>query len=110
LINRYVIPDIHGCIHTIQYAIEKIIRPVKTDELYFTGDFINKGPDSKAVLDYIFHLREKGFYIRSVRGNHEQMLLDAIEDKSLSEDFKLKGGINTLESFKLRILMSFLRS
>jgi serine/threonine protein phosphatase 1 len=101
LANRYVFPDIHGCIDTLKYTFEKLICPSKKDELYFTGDFINKGPGSKDVLDYIFNLIKKGYHIRSVRGNHEQMLLDAIEDKMLTDDFKSKGGLETLESFKV---------
>jgi serine/threonine protein phosphatase 1 len=99
LINRYVFPDIHGCIHTFQYTFEKIIYPKKTDELYFVGDFINKGPDSKTVLDYVFQLIKSGYHIQSVRGNHEQLLLDALEDRSNMDEFILKGGLETLESF-----------
>jgi serine/threonine protein phosphatase 1 len=99
LVDRYVFPDIHGCIHTLRYAIEKIIQPSKKDELYFVGDFINKGPDSRGVLDYIIQLRQEGYHINSVRGNHEQMLLNAIEDENMVHNFKLKGGLDTLESF-----------
>jgi len=99
--NIFVFPDIHGCINTFQYTFEKIICPNKTDELYFTGDFINKGPDSKSVLDYIFKLINEGYHIKSVRGNHEQLLLDAIEDKNNVDDFMIRGGLDTLESFEV---------
>ena len=97
--KRIVFPDIHGCINTLKYSFENIIRPGKTDELYFTGDFINKGPDSKRVLDYIFQKINEGYHIRSVRGNHEQLLLNAIEDENNINDFMLRGGLDTLESF-----------
>jgi serine/threonine protein phosphatase 1 len=102
LANRYVFPDIHGCIKTFQYTFEKVISPNKTDEIYFTGDFINKGPDSKGVLDFLLKLVNEGYHIRSVRGNHEQLLLNAIEDKSNEDEFILKGGLDTLESFSVR--------
>jgi serine/threonine protein phosphatase 1 len=100
--DKYVFPDIHGCIHTLQYTFEKIICPKKTDELYFVGDFINKGPDSKGVLDYIFELIRSGYHIQSVRGNHEQLLLNAIEDPNSTYDFIIRGGLETLESFKVK--------
>lgn len=97
--ERYVFPDIHGCMDTLQHALEKLIRPDKKDELYFTGDFINKGPDSKGVLDYILRLIDSGFCIRAVRGNHEQMLLKALENRAQEEDFIIRGGLETLDSF-----------
>ena len=100
--ERYAIPDIHGCIHTFQYIIENVICPAKNDELYFTGDFINKGPDSKGVLDYVFKLLGKDYHVLSVRGNHEQMLLDVLEDKLDPSEFIVRGGLETLESFNVR--------
>jgi serine/threonine protein phosphatase 1 len=99
LAKKFVFPDIHGCIHTLQYSLENIVRPEKTDILYFTGDFINKGPDSKSVLDYILQMIKEGYTIKSVRGNHEQLLLSAIEDEHAVDDFLLRGGLDTLESF-----------
>jgi serine/threonine protein phosphatase 1 len=96
-----VFPDLHGCIDTFRYTFEEVICPDESDEIYFIGDFINKGPDSKGVLDYVFHLIESGYKIRAVRGNHEQLLLNAINDKTTVEDFIIKGGLETLESFKV---------
>ena len=94
-------PDLHGCIETFRYTFEKVISPEVSDTIYFTGDFINKGPDSKGVLDYVFNLIEAGFEIKAVRGNHEQLLLNAINDKAAVQDFILKGGLDTLESFNV---------
>lgn len=41
------------------------------------GDFIDRGPLSAAVLDYILNLHELGFQVHPLRGNHEEMLLDS---------------------------------
>jgi len=101
LANKFVFPDLHGCIETFRYTFEKVICPDQSDVIYFTGDFINKGPDSKGVLDYVFHLIEAGYKIQAVRGNHEQLLLNAINDQTSVEDFILKGGLATLESFNV---------
>ncbi len=99
LADQYVIPDIHGCIHTLVSAIETFIDPGQADELYFLGDFINKGPDSKSVLDYVMTLEEKGYHVTAVRGNHEQLLLDALENRNAIPAFLSKGGDTTLQSF-----------
>jgi len=99
LANKFVFPDLHGCIETFRYTFEKVICPDESDIIYFTGDFINKGPDSKSVLDYVLQLIKAGYNIQAVRGNHEQLLLNAINDKTAVQDFVIKGGLETLESF-----------
>ncbi len=73
--RRFVIPDIHGCCNSLMTLIEKIGLS-KKDQLFFLGDYIDRGPDSKGVLDFILNLIEKGYEIYPLRGNHEQMLLD----------------------------------
>jgi len=98
--NRFAIGDIHGCSKTLKKLIEKIDLK-KEDKLYLLGDLINKGPDSKGVIDYILKLQEQGYKVEAVRGNHDQKLLDV-----------QKGNINgkwgtelqlkvTLESFSV---------
>ena len=74
--KRWVIPDIHGCYGTLLALLNKI-KPTKKDHLFFLGDFIDRGPLSAAVLDHIFNLDELGFQVYPLRGNHEEMLLDA---------------------------------
>jgi len=74
--RRLVIPDIHGCYATLLDLIQKI-KLTKADQLFFLGDFIDRGPLSAAVLDFVFNLHELGFQIHPLRGNHEEMLLDS---------------------------------
>ena len=74
--RRLVIPDIHGCYCTLLGLIKEI-NLTKDDHLFFLGDFIDRGPLSNAVLDDVMNLHELGFNIFPLRGNHEQMLLDA---------------------------------
>jgi serine/threonine protein phosphatase 1 len=99
--KKFVIPDLHGCINTLRLVIENVLVPDKNDELYFLGDFINKGPDSKAVVDYVMSLEKGGWNVHAVRGNHEQMLLDALEDKNTLPFFLAKGGYETIRSFNV---------
>ncbi|GGK88509.1 metallophosphoesterase family protein [Rufibacter glacialis] len=76
---RYAISDIHGCLATFRQMVEEVIKLQPQDHLYLLGDYINKGPDSKGVLDYIFSLQRQGFQLTCLRGNHDQLLLDAID-------------------------------
>lgn len=74
--RRLVVGDVHGCYLTLKKLVEKKIQLKKEDYLFFVGDFIDRGPDSAAVLDYVFELEDKGYQIFPLRGNHEQMFLD----------------------------------
>ncbi|MBU2650323.1 MAG: serine/threonine protein phosphatase [Bacteroidetes bacterium] len=75
--KHWVIPDIHGCSKTLQSLIDYQINPSKHDWLYFLGDYIDRGPDSKGVIDYIMSLQEKEYNIRLLKGNHEEYILKA---------------------------------
>jgi len=75
----YAIGDIHGQ-HKMLSAILKIIRdrPLKDeDELVFLGDYIDRGEDSSAVLQTLIQLRKQHENVVFLRGNHEQLMLDA---------------------------------
>jgi serine/threonine protein phosphatase 1 len=72
---RYAIADIHGCVNTFNILVSRL-RLNKSDTLFLLGDFINKGPDSKGVLDFIIDLKKSGYSVFCIRGNHDQMLLD----------------------------------
>ena len=99
---RYAIADIHGCCKTFHALIEKLqIRG--SDHLYLLGDYIDRGPDSKGVLDTIMNMDCK---VVSLMGNHEDMWLRAsVEmDDPLQGDANINlwmenGGQATLKSF-----------
>lgn len=74
--KRYAISDIHGCYKTFQRLVEEGIRLTKFDQLFLLGDYVDRGPSSKAVLDYIIGLMEEEFNIFPLRGNHENDLLE----------------------------------
>lgn len=68
---QYAITDLHGCARTFRALLDKI-RFSKEDELYLLGDYINRGPDSKGVIDHILELRESGHTVHCLRGNHQR--------------------------------------
>lgn len=98
--RRFVISDIHGCNKTFNEALDKIGLN-KEDQLYLLGDYIDRGPDSKGVIDTIFHLQDNGYDIKCLKGNHEQMLIDAWHkmDFSYTRRWLFHGGAQTVESF-----------
>ena len=75
--KTWVIPDVHGCSKTLRYVVEEMIRLQKEDILFLLGDLIDRGPDSKGVIDYIMGLEARGYNVTTLRGNHEDYLLKA---------------------------------
>ena len=98
--RTYVIGDIHGCAVTMRRLVDEMLRPLPADRIYLLGDLIDRGPDSKGVLDFIFELRERGLSVDSIRGNHEEMYLQAGEDHYYLGLWNANGGPATLASFQ----------
>lgn len=75
--RKIVIGDIHGCFYTLQALLESTICITSEDQLFLLGDYIDRGFHSHKVLDYLMSLSNQGFQIHPLRGNHEQMFLEA---------------------------------
>ena len=118
--EHWVIPDIHGCAKTLKALIEDLIKPSKHDWLYFLGDYIDRGPSSKEVIDYLMFLQREDFNLRLLLGNHEDYLLQSYNNElNLKSILGLKqvnrkkrewlyhGGKQTMESFNLTDLKQF---
>jgi serine/threonine protein phosphatase 1 len=100
--RRIAVADIHGCHLTFRKLIEKRIKLTKEDELYLLGDYINKGPDSKGVLDYLFYLIDNGFQLKMIRGNHDQMLIE-MDNAEYKERWESDDDLKeTLKSFRVQ--------
>lgn len=97
--RQFAIGDIHGCAKTFRKLVEEGIMPAADDEIICVGDYIDRGPDSKGVIDYIFELRQRGITVHTLRGNHEQMMLDSVEDDEAEEEWMMNGGKITCASF-----------
>jgi len=67
------IGDIHGCSKALN-ALIHAIQPAPTDLIVTLGDYINRGPDSRGVLDALIRLGERCRLV-SILGNHDEMLL-----------------------------------
>lgn len=97
--KRFVIGDIHGCIRTFRILIEDKIRPSKTDLIYLLGDYIDRGPDSKAVIDFILDLQQQSFQVVPLMGNHEYMLTHARDSAHYFNLWMINSGYTTLHDF-----------
>ena len=74
--RRFVISDVHGCLETLDTLVWQQIKLQPEDQLFFLGDYIDRGPASGGVIDFILELQAKGYPVYPIRGNHEQTLLD----------------------------------
>jgi len=91
------IGDIHGCARTLERLLADLdIQP--DDHLVFIGDYIDRGPDSKGVVDRLLELR-KTTTCTFLRGNHEDLFLGYL-DKDEYDIWAINGGIQTLESYR----------
>lgn len=100
--NRVIsIGDIHGCITELKTLIEKI-SPTDKDLLIFLGDYIDRGEDSKATIEYLLELSSK-FKCAFIRGNHDSMFLSFLGlGGSMGEFFPVNGGKKTLHDYGLK--------
>lgn len=99
--RRFVIGDIHGCIKTLRSLLEEELKIEKSDQVYFVGDYIDRGPSSKEVLDYILQLISESYQFFPVKGNHEDLILKAYDNANFLRNWINNGGENSLRSFRV---------
>lgn len=98
--NRiYAIGDIHGCATRLETLIARLDMDVRQDLLIFVGDYIDRGPDSKEVIDIILDLLGMMDHVICLLGNHEQMFLNYYLHDRDPELFLGNGGYRTLASY-----------
>lgn len=103
----YAIGDVHGCAGLLDHISRRIradmeAAPPGDAICVLLGDYIDRGPDSAGVLSFI---AGRGLPVPFValRGNHEQMLLDVLDDAAHLEAWRYCGGLETLHSFGIRV-------
>lgn len=92
------IGDIHGCRGLLQQMIEQV-APGAEDRVVFLGDYIDRGPDSRGVIDYLLDFRKQWPQTVFLKGNHEAMLLDFLAGHERLR-YLLNGGENTLNGYR----------
>lgn len=100
--RTFAIGDIHGHAKTLLMLIHKVEREAaEGDSLVFLGDYIDRGPDSRAVVDYIIKVSARWpGSVTCLEGNHEAVLLDVLRGDSESKQiFLANGGPATIQSY-----------
>jgi serine/threonine protein phosphatase 1 len=95
------IGDIHGCSAALR-ALVATIQPTADDTLVPLGDYVDRGPDSRGVIDLILDL-EKRCPVVPLLGNHELMLLDAVHNPRDLAPWLECGGDTTVRSYGGRL-------
>ena len=93
------IGDIHGCLASLK-AVLRVAGLSRGDTVVTLGDYVDRGPDSRGVIDFLIELRER-VNVVTLMGNHEILMLNARDSR---EDFKRWkgsgiGGDATLRSY-----------
>lgn len=96
--RTFVISDIHGNNELFRKALKQVAFK-ETDKLILLGDLIDRGVDSKGVLDTVFLMLENGLNVECLAGNHERLFLDALLNINNLNQWLLNGGDKTLASF-----------
>jgi serine/threonine protein phosphatase 1 len=98
----FAISDIHGCYNPFYDLIVNSIKLKKSDQLILLGDYIDRGDQSKEVIDFIIDLKNSGFNISPLAGNHEVMLLDSFLNPEILPLWLMNNGMSTLNSFGIQ--------
>jgi serine/threonine protein phosphatase 1 len=103
----YAIGDIHGMADLLRTLLTKIQsdiaeHPEAEARLVFLGDYVDRGSDSKGVLDYLLSdpVAAPSTYLM---GNHEELMLQFLEDPEVAEQWRHLGGLETLHSYGVDI-------
>jgi len=101
----FAIGDIHGCYDRLKALMEKIPIDCSRDGLVFIGDYIDRGPHSVEVVDYLIQLKNRFPEVILLKGNHEDML-DKFLNGTDRFTYLLNGGQQTLDSYLTKPVQS----
>jgi serine/threonine protein phosphatase 1 len=120
-VRTYAIGDVHGKRRMLELLLQRIeadrkSHPTDSWRLLFLGDYVDRGEDSRGVLDLLLVLRNRRPRPIFLRGNHEQLMLDAltgsapeptVDGRFLRPSQEMRnwldnGGSETLESYKVQ--------
>lgn len=100
----YAIGDIHGCLRLLEALHEKILadaegRPEGRKVVIYLGDYVDRGPESRQVIDLLLDDPLPGFEAVHLKGNHEDLMLDFLDDPAQGPGWIVNGGVATLASY-----------
>lgn len=110
-VRIYAVGDIHGRLDLLELLSDRIRqdlerRPVDSSIEIYIGDYTDRGPDSRAVIDYLASDRRVCDRRVCLKGNHDKIFLTFLEDASVLIDWRDLGGLETLYSYGVSPPMS----
>ncbi|HKR00056.1 MAG TPA: metallophosphoesterase family protein [Pyrinomonadaceae bacterium] len=98
--KTFVVGDVHGRRAQLSALLDALPRTATCDTLVFLGDLIDRGPDAPGVVADVLKLRrENPEHVVTLRGNHEQMMLDFIDEDSRLWLSPVTGGEQTFQQY-----------
>jgi serine/threonine protein phosphatase 1 len=91
------IGDIHGCRTALEKLLEAI-DPTGDDTIVTLGDYIDRGPDSRGVIDTLIDLGDRTQLV-GILGNHEEMMMEVLHHGGSHHAWLRYGGVETLDSY-----------
>ena len=91
------IGDVHGCATALR-AILCEIAPQADDTIVMLGDCVDRGPESRSVIEQLLALRERCRLV-TILGNHEEMMLNFLDNRTQPDNWLLVGGQATMDSY-----------
>jgi serine/threonine protein phosphatase 1 len=92
------IGDIHGCLFALDCLLDQV-QPQAEEQLIFLGDYVDRGPDSRGVIERLLWLREQHPRSIFLRGNHEIMMVTAKRHPQTQREWLSVGGKAALQSY-----------
>jgi serine/threonine protein phosphatase 1 len=106
-VRIYAIGDVHGCHDLLERLEARIMHSARDCGLnagvIFLGDYIDRGPDVAGVIEHLSRGDFAGLPTRYLMGNHEDILLEALEQPALMRDWLRWGGMATLASYRITL-------
>ena len=94
----FAIGDIHGCFDKLKALMDIIDADLERDTLVFIGDYIDRGTQSRQVVEYLMDLSGQARNLVFLKGNHEWMLEQYLNGTN-QLGFLANGGVATLDSY-----------
>jgi serine/threonine protein phosphatase 1 len=107
--NIFAIGDIHGCLSQLTTLHKKILThdkfDVKKDLLIYLGDYIDRGNNTKGVIDQILKLKNNKIKTINLMGNHDEFMIDFLFNKKNDIKNWLNFGVDqTFRSYDIEIV------
>jgi serine/threonine protein phosphatase 1 len=105
----YAIGDVHGRDDLLGQLLEEIeadamAHPDKRKILIFLGDYVDRGLQSRQVIDRLCRVKLSGFEAVFLKGNHELAMMQFLEDAQFGRTWKYYGGLETLHAYGINDL------